>query len=44
MSLVYVILGMISLIGVGLMFGGGACGAGEEDEFLPVYSNEKDGF
>ena len=31
--------------GHNLVFGGGgACGAGEEDEFLPVYSNEKDGF
>ena len=45
MNLMYVILGMIGLLGVGLVFGGGgACGAGEEDEFLPVYSNEKDGF
>lgn len=41
---VFIIVGMIGLIGVGLVFGGGACGAGEEDEFLPVYSNEKDGF
>lgn len=44
MNLMYVILGMIGLMGVGLVFGGGVCGAGEEDEFLPVYSNEKDGF
>lgn len=47
MNLMYVILGMIGLMGVGLVFGGGgggACGAGEEDEFLPIYSNEKDGF
>ena len=45
MNLMYVILGMIGLMGVGLVFGGGgACRAGEEDEFLPVYSNEKDGF
>ena len=34
MNLMYVILGMIGLMGVGLVFGGGgACGAGEEDEF-----------
>ena len=45
MNLMYVILGMIGLMGVGLVFGGGGvCGAGEEDEFLPFYSNEKDGF
>ena len=45
MNLMYVILGMIGLMGVVLVFGGGgACGAGEEDEFLSVYSNEKDGF
>ena len=44
-SPVFIIVGMISLMGVGLVFnGGGACGAGEEDEFLPVYSNEKDRF
>lgn len=44
-SPVFIIVGMIGLMGVSLVFGGGgACGAGEEDEFLPVYSNEKDGF
>lgn len=44
-SPVFIIVGVIGLMGVGLVFGGGgACGAGEEDEFLPVYSNEKDGF
>lgn len=41
---VFIIVGMVGLIGVGLVLGGGACGAGEEDEFLPIYSNEKDGF
>lgn len=45
MNLMYVILGMIGLMGVVLVFGGGgACEADEEDEFLPIYSNEKDGF
>ena len=44
-SPVFIIVGVIGLMGVGLVFGGGgACGAGEEDEFLPIYSNEKDGF